>query len=364
MKRLFFFGLWLLFVALLLQLAGWVYFTVGGAKPIQGYGYPSDLFVSHPQRGFAYRPGFVGEFRGAGFRDVQISINEDGFRDAHFDIGAATRTESPPAKRVAFLGDSVVFGAGVSAEQRFTDCLEQDVDGWSAPDVLNLGVNSYSMGHYLALLEAGLPADVDALVVGLTLNDFADMETAGPYRRLERRKQGLHSPPWWERSKERLDATYAGRFVGELKTRVRYALMNADRREEYHTKWMRTVVDAWNDPETVERFGENLDRLAALAGNAGQSLGLVLFPELNDLLDPDAFSGPRRTVLNLISERDLRVCDPYDAFAAKPNPERLFLPHDSVHYNADGHRLTCEVLRACLSDWGFDRGPSSTAASR
>lgn len=361
MKRLFLFGLWLLFVALLLQLAGWVYFTVGGAKPIQGYGYPAGLFVSHPERGFAYRPGFVGEFRGAGFRDVEIRINDDGFRDAPF--GDVAADSARPTKRLAFLGDSVVFGAGVSAEQRFTDCLEQPSDDEPAAEVLNLGVNSYSMGHYLALLEAGLPARADVLVVGLTLNDFAPMETAGPYRRLERRKEGLHSPAWWERIKERLGATYAGRFVGELRTRLRYALMNADRREDYHTKWMRTVVEAWDDPEIVERFGEDLGRLEVLAAEAQQPLGLVLFPELNDLRDPDAFSAPRRTLLNLISERNLRVCDPYGAFAAEPNPQRLFLPHDGVHYNADGHRLMCDVLRGCLKNWGFVQAPPSSATA-
>jgi hypothetical protein len=348
-------------VALLLQLAGWVYFAVGGAKPIQGYGYPAGLFVSHPERGFAYRPGFVGEFRGAGFRDVEIRINDDGFRDAPFDEIAGDSTR--PRERLAFLGDSIVFGAGVSAEQRFTDCLEQPTEDGAGAEVLNLGVNSYSMGHYLALLEAGLPTAADALLVGLTLNDFAPMETAGPYRRLERRKQGLHSPAWWERLKEGLGATYAGRFVGELRTRMRYALMNADRREEYHTKWMRTVVDAWADPEIVARFDEELGRLGALAVDAGQPLGLVLFPELNDLRDPDAFSAPRRVLLSLISERNLRVCDPYAAFAAEPNPERLFLPHDGVHYNVHGHRLMCEFLRGCLEDWGFVQTPSSSVTT-
>jgi hypothetical protein len=352
MKRLFLFGVWLAFVALLLQLAGWVYFSIGNAKPIEGYGYPAGLFVPHPTLDFAYRPGFSGLFKGAGYRDIPIEINDLGFRDAPFGEPSAG-----PA-RIAFLGDSVVFGAGVRVEDRFTECLEAadpvQAHGRPAPSILNLGVNSYSFGHYLALAELDfLGLEPSAVVVGLTLNDFAPMEEAGPAVRLRRHAEGVHTPHWLARIKDRLGGTYAGRFLSELRTRVRYALMNADKREEYHTKWMRTVVAAWEQPQTRAEFAAQLDRLAALTDAAGLPLGFVLFPELNDVLDPDRFSGPRTALLGLLEARDLPVCDPYADFARQPEPQSLFLVHDGVHYSPAGHRLVCAAVRRCLDDWGF-----------
>lgn len=347
MKRVLMFGLWLVFVALLLQLAGWIYFSIGGTKPIQGYGYPTGLFVPHADLDYAYRPGFTGRFKGSAYSNIPIAINRLGFRDQPFDAPA------PGAARIAFLGDSVVFGAGVRAEDRFTECLESS-DASGATSILNLGVNSYSFGHYLVLAESGFAGlEPSAVLLGLTLNDFAPMEESGPARRLQRRAAGAHKPDWIARIQERLSATYAGRFLSELRTRFRYARMNADGREAYHTKWMRSVVDAWAQPEVETQFAADLERFAALVEASRQPLGFVLFPELNDLLRPDEFSAPRQTVLRLLQEQDLRVCDPYADFARHPNPEQLFLAHDSVHYNADGHRLLCSAVQQCLDDWGF-----------
>ncbi len=352
MKRVFLMGVWLAFVALLLQLAGWFYFTVAGVRPIEGYGYPAGLIVPHPQLGYAYRPGFTGRFKGAGYRDVAITINADGFRDAPFPAPSAA------GARIAFLGDSVVLGPGVAASERFTDCLEKSADAASQteppPDILNLGVNSYTFGHYLTIAELDfLGLQPTAVVVGLTLNDFAPMADAGPARRLQRRSQGLHKPDWVARIQERLGSTYAGRFLAELDTRVRYALMQADQREEYHTKWMRSVVAAWEAPETRSGFAAELERFVSIFQASGLPFGFVLFPELNDVLDPDLFSGARFTMLELMAARDLAVCDPYADFAEHPDPTELFLPNDSVHYSPDGHALVCGAVRRCLHDWGF-----------
>jgi hypothetical protein len=139
--------------------------------------------------------------------------------------------------------------------------------------------------------------------------------------------------------------------------------MSADRREDYHTKWMRTLVGAWEQPGTQATFAADLDRFAARARAAGLPLGFVLFPELNDVLDPGRFSAPRRTMLDLLAARDLAVCDPYADFAGHPEPASLFLAHDSVHYNRAGHRLVCDVVQRCLRDWGFLDTPASPAGA-
>ena len=352
MRRVLVFGAWLVFVAVLLQLAGWAYISIGNPKSIEGYGYPTGLFVSHPQLGYLYRAGFSGLFNGAGYREIPIEINSQGFRDEPFENTPADRA------RIAFLGDSVVFGAGVRAEDRFTECLEAPNSAAKAPSrppmILNLGVSSYTFEHYLRL--AGLDffgLEPSAVVVGLTLNDFAAMESSGPARRLRRHAEGLHTPDWLARIKERIAGTYALRFLSELGIRLHYTLMNADKREEYHTKWMRTVVGAWEHAEIQARFRADLGSFVALAKTAEVPFGFVVFPELNDVLDPNGFSGPRRTVLRLLHPRNAKVCDPYEDFARQPDPKQLFLDHDSVHYSPAGHRLVCAAVRRCLADWGF-----------
>jgi len=352
MKRLFLFGVWLAFVALLLQLAGWVYFSIGNAKPIEGYGYPAGLFVPHPTLDFAYRPGFSGLFKGAGYRDIPIEINDLGFRDAPFGEPSAG-----PA-RIAFLGDSVVFGAGVRVEDRFTECLEAadpvQAHGRPAPSILNLGVNSYSFGHYLALAELDfLGLEPSAVVVGLTLNDFAPMEEAGPAVRLRRHAEGVHTPHWLARIKDRLGGTSAADWEQAIHRASKvFGLAVSPLRNAGNVSTLADKLGALARAE-LETCQVLTDRLAALCSDWGISQddsarlrsAVAVLTLLGGLV---AESDPKRRVELLAT-----ASDPYADFARQPEPQSLFLVHDGVHYSPAGHRLVCAAVRRCLDDWGF-----------
>jgi hypothetical protein len=335
---------WLLFVFLLLEGAGFVFYKLEVSKPISGYGYPNGLLVGHPDLGFAYRPNFTGYFKGSAYQHIPIEINAQGFRDSDFGENGGDEI------RIAVLGDSVVFGPGVAAEDRFTECLANSErgrqEGWR---IMNLGVNSYSLGHYLELARVDfLDTRPDAVLVGITLNDFAPMDSAGPYRRIRRHAEQPHKPDWLARIQERIGRTYAVRFLEELDTRLSYALMNKDEREDYHTKWMRTVVAAWAEEENRERFANQLRELHRLLDDAGIPYGFILFPELNDLKDPDEFGSARFIVKGVMERQRLNYCDPYETFAAAEDLETLFLQRDSVHYSPRGQERLCRALERCL----------------
>jgi len=392
-RRLLLILVWLLFVFLLLQLAGFVFYKFVVSRPISGYGYPTGIERPHPELGYHYQPNFSGHFKGTAYQHILIETNAHGFRDADF----APRTDE--GLRVAVLGDSVVLGPGVEADERFTHCLDQPVDqpvdqlfsqpvDPSAPSqmglaarveanagpesgaersadagpgaepstaawrILNLGVHAYSFGHYVTLAQLNfLGAEPDAVLLGITLNDFAPMESVGPARRARRQSDGWRKPDWVARFQARLGRTYAARFLDELDTRIRYALLSADEREAYHTTWMRTVVDAWRQDEHRERFANRLDQFTDLIEQRGLPLGILLFPELNALSDPETFDGPRQQVREMLEVRGLDYCDPYDDFASQPDLDALFLMRDSVHYSARGHQLLCEAIERC-----FDNG--------
>jgi hypothetical protein len=359
-RRLLLILVWLLFVVLLLQLAGFVFYQFVVSRPISGYGYPEGLERPHPALGYHYQPGFSGRFEGTAYQQIPIEINAQGFRDADF---AARPGEGP---RLAVVGDSVVLGPGVEADERFTHCLdgpaEDDPSGWR---VLNLGVHAYSFGHYVTLAELDfLGADPDAVLLGITLNDFAPMEGVGPARRARRQADGWHKPQWIARIQARIARTYAVRFLDELDTRVRYALLSADEREAYHTAWMRSVVDAWQADENRERFATRLDQFTDALDQKGLPLGVVLFPELNALRDPEAFDGPRQLVRSLLDERGLDYCDPYQDFADQADLDGLFLVRDSVHYTARGHQLLCEAIERCLERGDLPALSSARVAGR
>ncbi len=366
MRRLLLGLLWLLFVFLLLQLAGFVFYQFVVSRPISGYGYPTGLEGPHPELGYHYQPEFSAHFKGTAYQHILIETNAQGFRDADF------ASQPGEGLRVAVLGDSVVLGPGVEADERFTHCLDHPVplqavvgeqvkgsasrsveagraSSTSAWRILNLGVHAYSFGHYVTLAELDfLGAEPDAVLLGITLNDFAPMQSVGPARRARRQAEGWHKPEWIARIQARIGRTYAARFLDELDTRIRYALLSADEREAYHTTWMRTVVEAWQQDENRERFAARLDRFTAEVDARGLPLGFVLFPELNALRDPATFDGPRQQVRAMLEARDLDYCDPYDDFARQSDLDALFLVRDSVHYTPRGHQVLCEAIQRCL----------------
>lgn len=339
-------GVWLVFVFLLLQGAGWLYFEVAGIQPIGGFGYPYGLYVADDALDYRLAANFSGNFHGAGYATIPIRTNGDGFRDDEFRRDAA-------GERIVVLGDSVVFGSGVREEDRFTEVLAAMRAGAGIPaSVWNLGVNSYSFGHYLAQARADFVGlDPDLVVVGFTLNDIEPMDESWPARRFGtlRREGGSGVADWLRYLERRWDRSLAGSFLREAKAQARIATMDPESREAYHTRWMRGVETQWASAEAEARLGAEVDAFAALMRASGRAWMVLVFPELNTLLRPDEFSGARRRLHDLLQARGVAVCDAHAAFARHGDRVgELFLPDDSVHFTPAGHRLVAEVLADCL----------------
>jgi lysophospholipase L1-like esterase len=344
--------LWLAFIGSLVELTGFVYFTLEVSKPAGGYGYPREMFVPLDKVEYGYRPNFRGTFEGVAYFNIPIAINATGFRDVPF------APKRPGTLRIAVLGDSVVFGAGVAAQDRFTDLLRGFTPPGGRPtELLNLGVNSYAFVHYLGQVERNFEGlHPDAVVLGFTLNDYQPFDSAWP-RRVVRAAEPPGPHPTLERRVSRLlGNSYAGRFLTDLRDKLMLAAMGLDEREAYHTKWMRRSVEQWSQPDVQARMQQELVQMQARLAERRLPVIYLLFPELNDVRHPGTFGLARKTILGMLTELRIPVCDPYPAFAGAPDPGALFLVNDSVHYTPAGHRILADTLAACLRDAGWGAG--------
>jgi lysophospholipase L1-like esterase len=94
---------------------------------------------------------------------IDVITNAEGMRDEEVGI------KSPDKKRIAVIGDSMVWGWGVQAEERFTDLLEKEL----SVEMLNFGVTGYSPLQYYLSLDRVLSFKPDAVLLTFTLyNDF------------------------------------------------------------------------------------------------------------------------------------------------------------------------------------------------
>ena len=77
-----------------------------------------------------------------GTRIINVQHNNNGFRD--IDHGTKTK------KRIAFLGDSFVWGYDVEYGERFTEYLQTSLSDW---EIINMGVSGYSNDQELILIK-------------------------------------------------------------------------------------------------------------------------------------------------------------------------------------------------------------------
>lgn len=80
------------------------------------------------------------EFKGT--RLIHVQHNKNGFRDINH--GAKNK------KRIAFLGDSFVWGYDVEYGERFTEYLQESMPGW---EIINMGVSGFSNDQELLLIK-------------------------------------------------------------------------------------------------------------------------------------------------------------------------------------------------------------------
>lgn len=157
--NLFLIVLGLLFGLLLVEISLRSLFGKGPA--LQGV--RNHLYAYDQQFGWLPVPGSSGEYYG--YRRTMVRHNQAGFRDR----------EHGPKKlpRIAFFGDSFVWGYDSEVTERFSDRLQASIPNW---DVLNFGISGFGTDQeYLLLQKIFGEYQPDIVVLVFTgHNDFTD----------------------------------------------------------------------------------------------------------------------------------------------------------------------------------------------
>ena len=61
---------------------------------------------------------------------------------------------------------------------------------------------------------------------------------------------------------------------------------------------------------------------------------------------PGDFAGPRRSIISLLDELEIKYCDAYASFSGQ-DIDALYLPDDSVHFTRSGHGVVRNTLLGC-----------------
>jgi lysophospholipase L1-like esterase len=270
----------------------------------------------------------------------RVHINAAGFRDR--ERGPA---EGP---RLLALGDSSVYGFGVSDAAVFTARLEGMLDGVG---VINGGVPGYSTEQALnRLSREGLAMEPDVLLVATLWSDnnfdqFVDAERLGAYR------------AWRSQPGARVAALLRATATGHL---LSMALGEGAGGGAHTVGWMQTGETGGGRRRVpIGDYAENLARFCTVMAERDGGVVFVLLPNVEDLSAPRG--APPWTPYRDAMTRTAAACGAPlvsvpDAFAASGMaPGQLFL--DEMHPSARGHGVMAQAIADTLAAQGWPGTP-------
>ncbi|MCK6555439.1 GDSL-type esterase/lipase family protein [Candidatus Binatia bacterium] len=330
---------------------GVVAILVGGAEAALRLLAPQgqmDMFAPDARLGFRLTPNFRGEIS-IGSERLPIEVNSLGLRNR--EIGP----RRSGALRLLVLGDSFVFGYGVSADATLAAVLERMLvppEGCTAVEVVNGGVPRYGTVQEIGLFEATAD-DVrpDLVLLGVFVGNDA-IDNLAVDRSVGAGEAPLGAWIEWVRVRSRLYA---------WARRQRHAA--ADRRGELQ----RQVVGVHGvDPPAELTRGLGITetaiaRLAKLAGGRGIPFGVVLIPsaaqvhperwaallrEYGDAATTYDVREPNRRLAAFAAAHGVPLLDLTPALTAARN-EPLY---SVLHWTARGHAVAAAAVAEFLSD--------------
>jgi len=283
------------------------------------------------------------------FRDVTISadnssffsrrwksaVNEHGVRERSFSLQKEANTY-----RVAVIGDSLTFGNGLPAEERYSDLINK----W-LPDrfeALNFGIPGNNTPHHLETLRSRvLPAHPDFVLLQWFINDIEGDDLA------RRTRQATLAPDpamhrWWNR--------YSALYVI---ANMRWAEMQmALGWSPSYTDWLKATA---GDPASAEarRDAGQLREIIDTARRHNIGIGIVLFPETGFPLDATyPFEFLHERVLAICQEKGIRCLDLRPDFAKVQDRRSLWVSRLDQHPSARANETAAvKILEAFQRDW-------------
>jgi lysophospholipase L1-like esterase len=265
-----------------------------------------------------------------GERRIHVRHNSLGLRDVEFPPPAAGRP------RLAFFGDSFVWGYDAEAEERFTDLLRRRHPEW---DLMNCGVSGYGTDQAALLFERlGPLLQPDVVVLEfnradrndnlLTVNHGGDgkpaFQTEGDALTLVNVPVPLLGKARWAQSAF-YRYSYAWRLLVGSPTRPPLAIME--------------------DPS--ERI---VDRMHAESAAAGRAFVLVL-------------EGTDAAMVAHAAAHGIPLVEVDPALRAADGGEPLKYPGHGAHWTPAGHRVVADLLEPVLRRALIESVPKSSASA-
>jgi hypothetical protein len=252
------------------------------------------------------------------FKDGRrLNINRFGIRD---DSDAVP--EGP--RKIALLGDSVVFGTGFSQDETIAALLQQALDpATNRVRVLNFGVPGYNLPELAGQLNVkDAVYHVDEVIYVMNPNDFCRRNTM---------TEGADNGLYRMYCEPRIKSAW---FLLKLAYR-------AHKGDPVSPSWYSWIFDRGADAGF-----RDLETIASHCASAGQRLTVVLLPAGCAYENGTyALTEMERDISSRLEQRGIAFIDTAAAFGESPQT----LLNETDHLTLDGNRVMAGVIAAAMS---------------
>jgi lysophospholipase L1-like esterase len=311
--------------------------SVGTVQINRGVVRPS----ANPKLGFELRPNsFVAS-------EVDYRINREGFR------GPEPLDKRPGVRRIAVLGDSIVFGYWVAAADAFPGQLGALLG--PRTETLNLGVPGYNLDQEVENLRLRVDAlRPDVVVFGFCLNDLEGL-LSFEYGLTQARREARSGP---RRALESL------LLVSRFAAWIEYRLTERDARAQFAAARNPLGGDLYEvTPEALDaHLDASFGALSAIVGPRGIKAAVAIFPILGNRFENYPHKALHAQVAAAAARAGLLAIDLLPCFAPYPFRD---VRVDVVHPNPMGHRIAAHAAAdRLLAAWFPDeKKPAELARS-
>lgn len=271
-----------------------------------------------------------------------VRLNSHGFR------GPEIADKRTGEYRILAVGDSQVYGQGLTDDELSTSALQHGLDrlnGGCMPRVINMGVRAYSMNNELALLQKlGMPLQPDHVIWFFYIDDFRKSD-------IQRWYQKFADTDWYM-----FDLLGKPTPIALWRWRLRQALRKSallmwahdiihsvsiltDAQHAVEFKLLQGILDS-DIQERIQFVEQGLDQLVYLSAAHGFSLTLAVIPDPSQLTTEYPKNLYQNELSRYAEEQTLDLLDLRPALRRYYEDTRDLpvIPFDG-HYNAKGHAL-------------------------
>jgi len=256
----------------------------------------------------------------------RLCINRFGIRELENEI-----TDKP---KIALLGDSNVFGIGLSQEQTISSLLQQTIERTGANvKILNFGVPGYGLNELIEYLKIKDKIyEVDHVIYILNPNDFARRNSiyegadAGLYRMYY---QSLIKSPWFIRK-----AIYR---------MIKYSSFDDYHKLKASIKWYQWLFKGNKDAGLNQ-----IKEMASYMNEKGSNFTVVLLPAGVAYNENGSYGLAEmyENIGDFLKANNINYINPTNKF--RTNVEKYFDHTD--HLTFEGNVLMVEILNRYLQD--------------